>query len=138
MSQVAMYRTRLNFRIAACGDSVRAEHLLGILREAVQIVANEHGGSVSKVVYDGYGRPTPCDFAVVAPRVPHGVGVVINKQNGTLDLVHDCAKSTAQEVSDAIIQSYVAIATIRALKTLGYRVREEPTERQVVALTAVL
>lgn len=138
MSQVAMYRTRLNFGIALRGGNVGVEHLLSILGEAVQVVANDHGGRVTKAVHDGYGRSTPCDFAVVAPKVPHGVGIVIDKQNGTLDLVHDCARNTAQEISDAIIQSYVAIATIRAMKALGYRVREEPTERRVVALTAVL
>jgi hypothetical protein len=103
------------------------------------MVAQEHNGSITNAVTDYYGRATTCDLAVIMPSLPRGIGVKINRRTGAVTFNYDSYggyEPVAKSIADEITQNYTTIALIRAMKSLGYDVEEEPAsnKRKTVVL----
>lgn len=145
MSEVGWYRSQVRIpSVEAYASNLEQNPSFEILRRAMEIVAREHGGRVSDTVDDSYGRNTACDLAVSTPEFPRGVGVKVDRRTGQATFLYDLSggqRQVAQGIADDITQNYVAICFIRAMKSLGYEVKEEPAKgsrAKAVILTGVM
>ncbi|MEM2941653.1 MAG: DUF1257 domain-containing protein [Thermoproteota archaeon] len=139
MSEIGMYRSQLRFPLKFTlemgGGAVDLEKFLSfqILKEAMEMVAEKHKGELVRSIKDYYGRETKCDLAVSIPDFGRGIGIQVDRESGAIDFVYDPYggyEKVAQEIIDEVTQNYIGIAVIRAMKSLGYSVREEPTTRE--------
>jgi len=134
MSQVGVYRSQIRIiaGVKTYASNIEASPAFQIMQKAMEVVSQQHNGTLSRTVTDYYGRQTECDFAVITQEVPRGVGIKIDRQTGAVNFVFDPYggyQATAQAITDEITQSYTAIALIRAMKSLGYKVEEEVPQR---------
>jgi len=146
VSVVSSYRTRIKL---APPESSRTEEGLDptwrIMAEAVETVAREYGGSAADAVTDYYGQRIHCDFAVITPDFPRGVGVRV-EPSGDVVFVYDHYggyQKVAAEISERITQNYTALAVARALEEMNYSVevdehRERPAGAQAVVVRGSL
>jgi hypothetical protein len=61
------------------------------------------------------------------------VGIKADRQTGVVNFVYDPYggyESIAQDIADEITQCYTTIALIRAMRSLGYEVKEEAPEHR--------
>ncbi|HCJ10520.1 MAG TPA: hypothetical protein DHW14_05085 [Clostridiales bacterium] len=123
MSVISSYRTRIR---------LSPERLVGgevdptwrLMEEAVQAAADELGGRVTDRITDYYGRVTVCDFAVVTPEFPRGVGVRV-EPSGEVVFIYDHYggyQRVGAEIRERIAQNYAALAVARALEQMNYSV----------------
>ena len=96
---------------------------LAVLRQAVEVVANQHSGTVESFYLDFYGKrhETNSQLALLTPQLPRGVGLVIT-DIGELAFEGDpwSVQSLFQQMQQEIVQTYVSLATIQALQAMGY------------------
>lgn len=143
MSEIGLYRTRLNIviDIKKGASALEQDPLFQMLRRAMEIVAERHCGELTQKVKDRFGRETACDIAIKIPEFPLGLGIQVDRRNGAVDFTYDRSgfrNPVVQKIRDEIVQNYTALAVIRAMKSLGYEVMEEPRGQDVVALVGVL
>jgi len=139
MSVITSYSTRIRVAPRASrGAGTRMDKTWQILHEAVIATAQQLGGEVSSTITDYNGQIRSCDFAVVTPDFPRGVGIVVSP-GGEVRFLYDAYggyKRQAQKICDSITQSYTTIAVTRALRSLNYDVdiqeQGEGTARQVM------
>jgi len=129
MSEIGWYKSQLKVaRVEAYASNIEQNPSFEILRRAMEMVTREHGGTLSNSVSDSYGRKTDCDLAVVTSGFSRGIGIRIDRRTGNVAFLYDPyggQAQAAQSIADEITQDYVAICVIRAMKSLGYEVREE-------------
>ncbi len=138
MSQVAWFRVKLALPIGTASPAAHKAEAL--LKRAVEIVAREHRGTIGKHLVSLGGRRADCFASIEAPDIPGGVGIVVNRTGGQVELLFDARQVTtglSQKIHDEIVQDYVALAVAACMKDLGYRVTEEPSEASVVRLLGV-
>lgn len=146
MSEVGWYETKLRIVAGTREYASRIEESpsFQILQRAVEMVSELYHGTMTQGVKDYFGNETQCNLAITVPGFERGIGIKIDRANGAVSFVYDPYggyDEIAQELSDAITQNYAAIALIRAMKSLGYKVREEPAkagQRRNVALIGVM
>jgi len=143
MSEIGRYRSRVRISLRTKTATFTLEDLpaFKVLQRAVELVAREHNGKLTRVVKDYYGRETRCDLAIVTPEFPRGVGVQVNRTDGAVVFVYDQYGGyghVVQRIVNEITQNYLAIALIRAMKSLGYEVKEEPHTQGVITLVGVM
>ena len=138
MSQVAWFRVKLALPIGtALPQAHKAE---AFLKRAVEIMAREHRGSVGTHLVSLGGRRAECFASVEAPDIPGGVGILLSKTSGQVELLFDARRAgsgLAQRLHDEIVQNYVGLAVASCMKDLGYRVTEEPSDASLVRLLGV-
>ena len=129
MSEVGWYRTRIRIpRVQAYASNIEESPPFEILRRAVEVAAEGRQGTLSGSVTDAGGRETSCDIAITTPDFPRGVGINIDRSSGAVAFLYDPSggyRDVAKAITDEITQNYVSVGLIRAMKSLGYRVREE-------------
>lgn len=146
MSEVGWYETKLRIVAGTREYASRIEESpsFQILNRALEMVAEQYNGKMVQAVKDYFGNETQCDLAVVVPNFERGVGIKVDRLNGAVRFIYDPYggyDKIAQDIADALIQNYTAIALIRAMKSLGYKVREESAkagQRGNVALIGVM
>lgn len=109
---------------------------LALLRQAVEVVAAQHQGSVQEAYEDFYGKKqkVASKLALYTKELHRGIGLVI-KHNGELVFKGDPygVRDLYAQVQQEIVQTYVSLATMQALQAMGYSVQaEEGTNGQVV------
>jgi len=146
VSVISSYRTKIKL---APPESARTEEGLDqtwqLMAQAVDEVARECGGMATNVITDYYGHQTPCDFAVVTPDFPRGVGVRV-EPSGDVVFIYDHYggyQRAAAEITERITQSYTALAVARALQEMNYTVevdehREKPSAARAVVVRGSL
>lgn len=138
MSEIGLYKSRIKVALKEYASNIEANPSFQILKRSLEIVADECGGTLTNYVVDAMGRKTSCDFAIVTPSFPRGVGIKIDRETGEVKFLYDAYGGygdAARKITDAITQNYVAIAMIRAMKSLGYNVTEETSEdRETIVL----
>lgn len=130
MSEVGWYKSAI--RVSAHPSSIEASPCFEILRQSLELVARERGGRLSNHVTDALGRRTACDIAVVMSDLTHGVGVNVDRKSGRVSFLYDASggyDARARAVTEEITQNYVGIALARTMRSLGYTVEEQPSER---------
>ncbi len=109
---------------------------LALLRQAAEIVAGAHeGGHVEDHILD-YGRRRQAiasGLAVFTGRVFRGIGIEIDEAEmlsfkGDPWAVHAEFSRLQQE----LVQTYVSLATMAALRQMGYSTEASQEEQQVV------
>ncbi|MBT9260138.1 MAG: hypothetical protein KM310_10385 [Clostridiales bacterium] len=138
MSHVSAYTTEIVFQTVAKGGRLEEDPAWEILQQAVQAVAEAHGGHINQTVRDIFGRPTACDIAVHVPHLKGGLGMSIDRRTGELLFLYDDYGRVAefQALKDEVVQNFSALAVAKALQALHYQVDVEETglggERRVL------
>lgn len=133
MSEIGLYKSRIRLALKSYASNIEASPSFEILKKSLEIVAEEYGGTLTNYVVDSIGRKAFCDFAIVTPSFSRGVGIKIDRRTGRVTFLYDAYGgygNVAQKITDAITQNYVAIAMIRAMKSLGYNVAEGTSEKR--------
>ena len=95
-----------------------------IMRQALEIVARERGGSVTEDYEDCNGQRAACLIGLKAPQFPRGVGVDITSE-GKVVFRYDeegGVASAAKSLCDDVCRVYATVAVLHAQRKLGYRV----------------
>ncbi|MCL6580429.1 MAG: hypothetical protein K6U08_02280 [Firmicutes bacterium] len=128
MSVVSSYRTRITLSPRPVGKDGLPDPTWELMRQAVEVTAQELGGTVGDHILDAYGRTFRCEFAVTTPAFPRGVGVRVGP-DGEVTFVYDHYdaegrgyRRAAAEISERITQNYAALAVARALAEMNYSV----------------
>lgn len=146
MSHVSSYKTDIKLENALeRGRPVEEDPGWDILREAVFAAAEEFDMDVTRTITDFYGRSILCDWALVGPGFPRGLGVVVDKKTGEVSFVADAYggyERIAGDLKNRIVQNYSAICVTRALSELNYSVEVDeithPVEGKKVLVRGVL
>jgi hypothetical protein len=109
------------------------------LRQACQIVADNHGGEVTShyLNYSGQRCTPGTNIALILPDMFRGIGLQLAKQTGKLEFVGDSwgVKPLYQQVQSEIVQAYTTLATMKVLQEMGYVVNAaEDTSKQNLLL----
>ena len=109
---------------------------LALLRQAAEIVAGAHeGGHVEDHILD-YGRRRQAiasGLAVFTQHVFRGIGIEIDEA-GMLSFKGDpwAVQAAFDQLQQQIVQTYVSLATMAALRQMGYSAEASQEEQQVV------
>lgn len=128
MSVVASYSTKIRVTPKHRLSAGEPDPTWELLQAAVEAAAREHGGFVTDEITDYYGTKIPCDFAVVTPDFPRGVGVKVSPITGEVKFVFDAhgdLKKVHKQLCDAVQRNYTALAVARALEAMHYQVELE-------------
>lgn len=129
MSEIGWYKSKIKLaNMNAYASNIEANSSFQMLKRSLELVAKEHGGMVTKFVMDSYGRKTLCDLAIKTPEFQRGIGLKINRHTGEVTFLYDHYggyMDTIRKITGEITQNYVALALIKAMKSLGYEVEEE-------------
>lgn len=130
MSEIGQYKAQVRLsKVEAYASNIEQNPSFEILRRAMQTVVQERGGRLGSSVVDAQGRGTKCDLAVEASDFPRGVGVRVDRHTGEVAFLYDIIGAqgeVARAICNEVTQHYVAICLIRAMKSVGYVVTEEP------------
>jgi len=165
MSHILEAKTSICFVVkneAGQRSEVLLDQAYAMLRQAVEIVAAEHG--VCNVPYRSHNRARsvedyfldwggqeqrthtpartgrevvkaePVKLGVFSPKLPRGIGMFINPETGELSPVGDSYDCTADynAMIGQIAQVYAAIQFQSVLAEIGYSVNISETDRRVV------
>lgn len=109
---------------------------LALLGEALQIVAGAHeGGRVADHILD-YGnqrRRVNTNLALFTGRVRRGIGIELTPE-GAMEFKGDpfMVEEEYEQLQQEIVQTYVSLATMRALEQMGYSSEANQVKQQVV------
>lgn len=143
MSVISHYRTKI--RLSA--ERMNGEDMdptWRLMGDAVEAAAQEYGGKVTDRILDAYGRPLRCDFALVTPSFPRGVGVKVGPE-GDVTFVYDPYDAEGRgyrrfcaEITEHIVQNYTALAVAKALGEMNYSVEVDEAEEGPAGSRAVV
>lgn len=128
MSHISSYQTEIRLEGVARGLPPEEDPGWEILKEAVEVVRRERRGRVGTAILDYFGQSHACDFAVITPDFPRGVGVTVSRTTGEVHFLADDYGGYAQTVRDIcrrFSQAYAVIAVSRALRAMNYEVELE-------------
>lgn len=134
MSVISSYRTKIRLAPERLVDG-ELDPTWRIMTDALETTAQEYGGRVTGHITDYYGRQTRCQFALVTPDFPRGVGIRVGS-GGEVTYIYDNYggyQRVAAQISERITQNYTALAVSRALEELNYSVEFEEHEEEVPA-----
>ena len=139
ISEIGWYKSVLRLAgVRTFASNIEANPSFQILKRALEMIAQKHGGTLVDQVIDFSGQRTKCDLAVSTPEFSRGVGIRVDRNTGSVTFLYDQYggyEQVARNITEEITQNYVAIALIRAMKSLGYKVEEEISkEREGVVL----
>lgn len=109
---------------------------LALLRQAAEIVAGAHeGGHVEDHILD-YGRRRQAissGLAVFTKQVFRGIGIEIDEA-GMLSFKGDpwAVHAEFSRLQQELVQTYVSLATMAALRQMGYSAEASQEEQQMV------
>lgn len=127
MSLTADYKTEIRVpepQLRAARGNIQGLPCMSIMRQALETVAREQGGSVTEAYEDCNGKRIACLIGLKTPQFPRGVGVEI-APDGKVVFRYDeegVAASVAKSLCDDVCRVYATIAVLHAQKKLGYRV----------------
>lgn len=107
-----------------------------LLGETLQIVAGAHeGGRVANHIldYGNHRRRVNTKLAVFTGRVHRGIGIEVTAE-GAMEFKGDpfMVEEEYEQLQSEIVQTYVSLATMKALEQMGYTSEASQVERQVV------
>ena len=149
MSHIEEATTTLVFKDLAArikeGDrqALQQHPCLALLRQAVELEARAHGGSV-QATYHNYrwrAQPTNTGLALQVPgKLPRGIGLVVDLETGALSFKGDPWDHEVffAEVQQKIVQNYIVLAHAAALRRMNAQVSTRILDNQQVVITGVL
>ena len=127
MSLTADYETEIRVpqpQLQAAQGNVQGLPCMAIMRQALETIAREVGGSITEGYEDCNGKRTQCIIGLKTLQFPRGVGVDITPE-GKVVFRYDeegGVAPVAKLLCDDICRVYATIAVLHAQKKLGYRV----------------
>lgn len=93
-----------------------------LLRQATELVAQQHQGNVQSYYIDWGRRRHTCPLAIFTNDLIRGIGITIDQTTKALTFVGDPygVGELYSRVSQEVLQMYVSLATMRALSEMGY------------------
>lgn len=135
MSHISSYKTEIRLSNALeTGRPVEEDPGWEVLREAVFAAAEEMNLDVTHSFRDYYGRSIACDWGLVGPDIPRGVGVNVDRKTGDVSFMCDSYggyERTAGEIKDRVTQNYTALCVAKALSALNYNVEVDEVKHPV-------
>jgi hypothetical protein len=109
---------------------------LMLLREAMEIVAGAHkGGRVEDHIFDysHIRRRLASKLALFTKKVTRGIGIEV-ADDGVMQFKGDDFRyeSEYEQLQQEITQTYVSLATMKALEQMGYTSEASQVDQQVV------
>lgn len=146
MSHVSSYKTDVRLDNALSeGRSVEEDPGWEVLNEAVLVTAEEYNLDVTHSIRDYYGRSIACDWGLLGPVFPRGLGVKVDRSTGEVSFIADTYggfERTAGEIKERLMQNYATLCVTRALRELNYKVEIDefahPLEGKKVLVKGVL
>jgi hypothetical protein len=132
MSEVAQYTTVIQIpslarRVSIDSNILDTDPRVELLKRALEIVIEEHGGTLSKNIMDCDGKQIPCLMGIRLNDFSQGIGVSVDTK-GKVNFVYDSfgdRQGLGRKICDEISQNYNAIALRMALSEMDYQVRIE-------------
>lgn len=130
MSEISSYDTDISIPSLAQHRNQQANLLdqeprEAILKRALALAAQDHGGEVTTDITDCDGERIPCLIGLKIPQFPGGVGVTVSP-GGDVGFVYDAygdAMHWGQRIAGEISANYNAIAVRMALMAMNLEVR---------------
>ena len=110
-----------------------------LLRQTVELVAQQHSGGRLADHYLSYaGKRQPVQLSLFTNELHRGMGMKV-KPTGELTFIGDFweREESAKQTQQQIVQTYVGLATMRALQQMGYQATAEEGEQGQLILTGV-
>ncbi|MBM4305280.1 MAG: hypothetical protein FJ123_00960 [Deltaproteobacteria bacterium] len=136
MSEVARYQTVIQIpslakRVRVDSNLLDADPRSELLKKALEIVLQEHGGTMSQDIRDCDGKRISCLIGIKPVDFPRGIGLNVDR-NGKVVFVYDShgdSEGLGQKICEEISQYYNTIALRLALSEMDYQVdiEEEKT-----------
>ncbi|HHY75529.1 MAG TPA: hypothetical protein GX500_01955 [Firmicutes bacterium] len=146
MSHISSYKTEIQLDSALSqGLPVEEDPGWDILNDAIYATAEEMNLDVTRSFRDYYGRAIACDWALVGPDIPRGIGITVDRKTG--EVVFSCDpyggfERIAGEIKDRVVQNYASLCVAKALSALNYNVEvdevKHPVEGKKVLIKGVL
>ncbi len=132
MSEISSYQTRISIpslaqRARIKGNVIDQEPRASLLKRALELVVEDHGGKMISQVKDCDGKAIPCILGVSTPQCPKGVGVQVDK-SGNVSFVYDAHGDDGgwgRKIAGEVSANYNAIATRLALQAMNFEVSTE-------------
>jgi len=129
MSEISSYETKISIPSLAQrrkleGAIIDQEPRAALLKRSLELIAEDHEGTITSQVKDCDGKTIPCLLGVSTPQCPKGVGVVVDK-NGKVSFVYDAYGDDLEwgrKIAGEISANYNAIATQMALQAMNFEV----------------
>jgi hypothetical protein len=146
VSHISSYKTEIKLEQALLtGRSVEEDPGWDVLNEAIHATAEEMNLDVTRSFKDYYGRTLECDWGLVGPDIPRGIGVTVDRKTGEVMFVCDSYggfERVAGEIKDRVVQNYTSLCVAKALAALNYSVEvdevKHPIEGKKVLIKGVL
>ncbi|MEW6032996.1 MAG: hypothetical protein AB1645_09000 [Bacillota bacterium] len=144
MSVMTTYRTRIRLSPERVVGG-ELDPTWALMQEALEATAQEFGGRLTDRVTDYYGREMRCDFALITPDFPRGIGLRV-EPGGEVTFIYDHYggyQRVASMLCERITQNYTSLAVARALGEMNYSVeveetREGPEQARAVVVRGTL
>lgn len=147
MSEIAEYSTTIKIppsvakRVSIDSNILDKDPRIEILKRALEIVAHEHGGTLTKDVKDCDGKRIDCFIGISLDDLPLGIGVNVDGE-GRVHFIYDSygdKRNLGKRICDEISQNYNIIALRLALMEMDYQVSIEekkigPYQKRVLVL----
>jgi len=113
---------------------------LAVLRQAVELVAGQHQGTIEPFYLDYYGKrhEVASQLALFTPALKRGLGVVV-RETGELVFEGDpwAVQALFQQLQQEIVQTYVSACTKQALEAMGYSTQALDGEHGQIVIRGV-
>jgi len=146
MSHISSYKTEIKLdKALSAGRLVEEDPGWDVLNEAVHATAEEMNLDVTRTFRDYYGRSIACDWGLVGPDIPRGIGITVDRKTG--EVVFSCDpyggyEKIAGEIKDGVVQNYASLCVAKALAALNYNVEvdevKHPVEGKKILIKGVL
>jgi hypothetical protein len=151
MSHIEEGKTNLVFNdlpaLLRQGDQevVAQQPCMKLLRQAVLLVGKQYDGEIRPYYYNfsGWEQPVNTGLALHIPvlpgkrvgeALPRGIGLVVDEETGALKFFGDpwgVDKHFYQQIQQAIVQKYTALAHMAVLKQMQYQVSTQQLEDHI-------
>ncbi len=110
-----------------------------LLHQATTLVAQQHAGTVEPFYLDYYGQRHDALLAIHLPELRRGMGITVDEATGALTFVGDSwgVQSAYQQIQQELLQTYVSLATMQALQSMGYSTQALDGEHGQVVIQGV-
>jgi hypothetical protein len=135
MSEVSSYGTSISIpslaqRTSLSGALLDLEPRAALLKRALELLAEDHGGRLVSQVRDCDGQTIPCLIGVETRELPRGLGVTV-AANGQLSFVYDAYGDNGdwgQRLAGEVQANYNALAVRQALLAMNLEVKVTETQ----------
>ncbi len=128
MSHISTYTTDLQLNSVKSERAAKNDASWQLFREALETVAEEHGGKVTNKISNYFGHPRECTFALQVPQFRYGLGIDVDKKTGKVSFLYDeygVREEVVESLKKQIKQTFTTLAVGEALHELNYQVEYE-------------